>query len=596
MGLRDIWIKIKGKDESGPALASANRNVTRLGDNAKKLGGAFKGGFRLAFRFVKLLAVGITGVVATSAAMIKVGYNFRKSMALVNTMLPEGSRNLKKFSRDIINLSMDLGIAKDELALGLYQTLSAEIPEDNAISFLATAGKAAVAGATDVATTVKALTKTMEAFGSESGGVANVADALFKTVAQGQISFSELASGIGGIAGVAASAGVSLDGLMGGIAKVSKVEEPRRAITALRSAIWAVVAPSDALSKELKKLGTTGQDLMKTQGIAGAFETVSRLAEGSTDKLKELLGKEEAMPAFLALTGKNAAGAQKNIAGMVDKLGAMGDAFKKQDQVRGWPRLWQSILGQITKIGVVMDRKLNPLASKIGKAIKSWGESRQFRGIITTLDSALDRAIKIGDSLGAGGKEREKAQKQIKTYFETAMTAAATVAMNIFEASAPLIGAIIGTVAANVIKAPINARAAKGVAAQQVRAEMGREMGVSEHSVRTVIKSRGMMGEYNERVQEKTREIMAQNLKSGIAEARSILDGVNKPDYREQRRESEDARSFIGSKGINSIFSQISDPYNTGTTSILPTKEDQTGPTLERIAKATEGVREDLNK
>jgi len=416
MGLRNIWIKIKGKDDSKAAMRSATDGVDRLGRRSVSLGKIFKTSFGIAMKAVKLMTGAITATVLASAGMVKVGFNFRKAMALVNTMLPDGSKNMRAFGNDVIDLSMQLGIAKDQLASGLYQTLSAGVPENNAISFLATAAKAAVGGATDVATAVDALTTVVNSYAADGVTATQASDVLFATVKQGKTTFEELATQIGQVAGIAANSSIPLESMAAAIATITKSGiNTRRAITGLRAGILSIVAPSDELAKKLDKLGISGEELIKTKGVQGAFAEIAKLAGGSQEALKKLIPQVEALPAFLALAGTNAKTAAADLKTVGNALGKAEKAFNKMDDVRGWPGLWQSISGQITKIGVTMDEKLNPTARKIGTAIQKWGESEQFKGILTTLDIALTKAIKVGEALGAGGESRAAAQDYIKS-------------------------------------------------------------------------------------------------------------------------------------------------------------------------------------
>ena len=57
----------------------------------------------------------------------------------------------------------DFGVSTDEAVEGLYDAISAGIPQENVFSFMETAEKSAIAGVTDTDSAVKLLTATLDA-------------------------------------------------------------------------------------------------------------------------------------------------------------------------------------------------------------------------------------------------------------------------------------------------------------------------------------------------------------------------------------------------------------------------------------------------
>ena len=62
-----------------------------------------------------------------------------------------------------------------------------------------------------------------------------------------------------------------------------------------------------------------------------ALQLIYDKADGSATKMKELLGTDEALQAALALTGKNAKGASKDLVELGNSAGAAETAFKKMN-------------------------------------------------------------------------------------------------------------------------------------------------------------------------------------------------------------------------------------------------------------------------
>ena len=146
----EVSIVIRAKNFATKTLGKVANGIKKLNRVTRGMGRIGARGFRMLQRSALAAGAAIGGIVMHAST-------FRQQMALVNTMLPKGSTNMRAFTKDVIRLSAELGLAKDTLAKGLYQVLSAGVPEGNALEFLATAARAAVGGATDVEVAVDAI-------------------------------------------------------------------------------------------------------------------------------------------------------------------------------------------------------------------------------------------------------------------------------------------------------------------------------------------------------------------------------------------------------------------------------------------------------
>jgi len=188
-----VEIIISAKDGATRVIKGVGKSlkgVVKVGRLAgKAVGGVLKG----------IRNLGIAGG-ATMVGLVKNAADFRKEMAKVSTLTK--SSDITQFTSDIIDLSAELGVAKNELARGLYQVLSAGVPEGNAIDFLRKSTKAAIGGVTTTETAVLALTKVLDSYGLKAGDVDLVADKMFTTVKNGVVNFEQLAQGMGQVSGL----------------------------------------------------------------------------------------------------------------------------------------------------------------------------------------------------------------------------------------------------------------------------------------------------------------------------------------------------------------------------------------------------------
>ena len=88
-------------------------------------------------------------VAAVGGASLKMAADFDSAMREVNTMMLLSDEAFSDFSKEVQNLARDMGVNAVEAANALYQAISAGVPKENAVEFLAIATKAAIGGVTD---------------------------------------------------------------------------------------------------------------------------------------------------------------------------------------------------------------------------------------------------------------------------------------------------------------------------------------------------------------------------------------------------------------------------------------------------------------
>lgn len=410
MTVKELLIKILTKvDQTGlgrtkRGLKETKEGVGRVSGAFRKLkraaGGAFKAAARSAGNFARhslgQIRNAVVGISLAIAGAMTEFTRYNIDMARAWTMMNTGFAGWVKARREVTKMSGDLGVAKDQLSKGLYQALSAGVPEDNVMTFLRTAAKTAVADGSDVSTAVDGITTVLNAFHMDAAKAQDVTDQLFKTVANGKTTFGELASTIATAAPTAASAGMGFKEMLAATATLTKQGTPTaQAMTQIRAAILA-------MNKEL------GDGWAKSLSFQKAAELMAHKAGGSQSKLQKMTGSVEAMNAVLGLTGKNAKMAMKDLAATEKAQGSLDEAFGKVDQARHFPKMWQTVLGLVTRIGEVFDKTIKPIILEITQYIAKW---RDAEGIWTALEEKLagvrDAVQDIFTALTEGGKGGE---------------------------------------------------------------------------------------------------------------------------------------------------------------------------------------------
>ena len=301
--------------------------------------------------------IGISAGIAFARAA-KESYDFekrfQKAMLEVATLSKEVDGSLTEYMNRVMDMIRDIPIAGDEAAKALYQIVSAGHDGANGMEILEVSAKAATGGLTETATAADAITTILNAYGMQADKAKSVSDKLFTTVRLGKTTFGELGTSIAQAAPIAASFGISLDDVLAAVATITKQGVPTsEAMTKIRAAI----------------LGTAnqlGDAAFQGRTFQEALQLIYDKADGSATKMKELLGTDEALQAALALTGKNAKGASKDLVELGNSAGAAETAFKKMNN---------STENQLMLLRNNITAALRPMGEEIMKQVADIAES-----------------------------------------------------------------------------------------------------------------------------------------------------------------------------------------------------------------------------
>jgi len=441
-----VKIKIQALSKYKRAFDAVGKQFTRIKKLALGASGAIKGMFKHMFSVRSMLAGG--GIVAGLVATVKQSQNFALQMARVHTMLQKG--DIAAFTKDVRELSAELGLTKDELSRGLYQVLSAGVPRENAIEFLTVASRAAVAGVTDVETAVDGLTTVTNAYGRANLSVQRASDIMFATVYKGKTTFPELSQFIGQLTGLAAKAGIEFEELGGAIASVAKQGiQTDKAVVGLRQAIVNLLRPSTELAALYKKMEITGGALLERHGIVGALNMIEEAAGGNIDAIVQFVQNMRAIPAVLALTGKSADITADAIGFVTNSVGEADKAFGKVDKIRGWSKLLQASHNVLLRLGDVVNVAVMPAITRMSQVIARLAESagfeRRLQGYTDRLRDFATAAENVVRIMRFGDQDQRDAMiTSFKDVLSAFISDAFMTAAKAFMVVAPKIGSLIG--------------------------------------------------------------------------------------------------------------------------------------------------------
>lgn len=351
--------------------------IKKLQSKLKSLGTSIKKAFNskpvLAFNKV------LIGTAAAFTASVVEAAKFNVQIARVWTMAGGGIKNFRELREEARGLASDFGLARSEIAGGMYNALSAGIDRANLEGFMTQAAKVAVADGSDISTAVDGITTVLNAFKVEAAETESVTDDLFQTVAQGKTTFGELSAQLATVAPVAAASNIPLKQILAHIATLTAQGTPTaQATTQIRQSIIG-------LNKAL------GDGWSATMSYQEALKAVWKQSGESQTALLKLVGSTEAVQAVLGGVGINAEMAAQKLDAMSNSAGAAQAAFEKVDQFRHWPTLLETARGTLSKFGEDVDQRLAPYVDRVTDKLREW---REDPVVWAKIEKYLDKAEK----------------------------------------------------------------------------------------------------------------------------------------------------------------------------------------------------------
>ena len=226
---------------------------------------------------------------------------FEKGLAEASTLVKTDFEKFKKlYSNQLLEISVSLGQEKSAVTKAFYDAISSGFDPKKALEIIKQAGKSAIAGVSDISTANNTLITVMKAWGLN---LKEASDYIFKTVAKGRTTFTEIARNIGGVAAIISSAGVKFKEFSAIVAAATaKGLDTAQTMTSIREIVNALVSPTTQAEKAFQKLGiTVNKETLKQKGLVGTLKEITDamkqagLTEAEQAKmLSEIFGSVEA--------------------------------------------------------------------------------------------------------------------------------------------------------------------------------------------------------------------------------------------------------------------------------------------------------------
>lgn len=302
LGQADQQKQIQQLQATEAALRSISGRATQTGKDIQAgaaQGAAAANGLAVSWRTVirvfgiQFAARAIASVVSAFTEGIKAAKDFELQLAEIQTISQEfESAGLAGVSTVVTRLSEQFGRPVEEVAKGLYQTLSNQIGNaTESTRFLSDAMEFGVATLTTTADSVDLLSGVLNAYGLSAASTTRISDELFKTIELGRVTGTELANTYGRLTTLSSQLGVSTAQVNASLAVLTiNGVKASDAMTQLSNLFLKLIQPSVNTRKALNDIGVASAEAgILAFGLEGFLE---KLANGKTalSDVADLLG------------------------------------------------------------------------------------------------------------------------------------------------------------------------------------------------------------------------------------------------------------------------------------------------------------------
>jgi len=287
----------------------------------------------------------------------------QKGMAEINTIAGVSSDRLGQLEAAVFNLGSQFGNTTQDSIKGMYDALSAGVPEENVVSFLEEASKLAISAASDIGTSVDVLTSVMNAYQIPFDQAGRVTDILFSAVKKGKTTLDELAPVISRVTPLAAAMGVSLGEVAAAMATLTAGgTKTAEASTKVLAVIKELSKPTKAMAGLLDKMAEKyGKNAWEANSLQEKLQILRTEINGNGEKFTDYMGSIEGVTGALALTGTQHETAMDHLKATSDAVGVADEAYNKMaDTVSN---RWSRAMGGMREIMNELGRDILPIAA-----------------------------------------------------------------------------------------------------------------------------------------------------------------------------------------------------------------------------------------
>lgn len=341
---------------------------------AESEGGAISlGRFGRAIGTIAAFAV-IYGTINALREAIDLTVKFETGILHLETLVGVGHEQTRQWSRDLLDISVQTGVAADKLAQGMFVVTSNNYRGAEALDILTQSARASAIGLGEVDDVARVTVGAVTAFANQNLKASDTIDILIGATRSGNIQIDALATSLSRVIPIASAMGVKFSDVAAFIATFSKEgAKSDEAATALRAFLTAAEKEAPKTEKALEAVGLSWRKLrdeIKDQGLAVAFADLVQHFQHSGTDLAKVLPNVRALTGVLAVAvnqGPAFTQVSKDIAAGVGNISAASWDLTKQSPELIFKQLTAAV--QVTEIQIVQG--LLPTLVKISDEFKT---------------------------------------------------------------------------------------------------------------------------------------------------------------------------------------------------------------------------------
>ena len=300
--------------------------------------------------------------------------DYNRALGETLTLIEGTAKQTEILDKAAKNLSATYGGSVVEKQQALYQTISSGITDvTEATLFANEANKLAIAGNTDLTSSVNLLTSVINVYGKDTITAARASDILFETVRRGKTTIPGLEASLGRLLPMAKAVGITFEEVSASMATLTaRGISESESITGLRAIYQSILKPSSEATKLFKQFGIdVGVAAIKSKGFRGVLEDINISLGGSEELWSLATGSVDAFSSVMALGGDAFKLYDDNLKGAINSTGATADATQKQVNRMSflWDRLKAIVDLQFLDIGTALLETLVPVFQTVSDSM-----------------------------------------------------------------------------------------------------------------------------------------------------------------------------------------------------------------------------------
>jgi hypothetical protein len=302
LNVGDYDASLKGLKDSLVKLDALNKKIS---DGATSAITSFSNYVRQVAGQISTIV--INKVTQSFFAGVEESRKFSLAIAEIGTQSISATTNLEALKAQVIAVSNEFGLARKDVAEGLYQALSNQVvTTSNSLTFLAEAARFARVTNSSLTDSINLGSSAIKAYGLNADDAQEIFAGLFETIKLGRVRASDLANTLGTVGTIGDTAGVSLRETEAAIQTLTVTGvTPANALTFLRNLFKELISPSAEFKKVLESYNfTTGKAAVETLGFVGLLKLLNAEFRGSVERSGDILPNMRSLQAALGLTGR----------------------------------------------------------------------------------------------------------------------------------------------------------------------------------------------------------------------------------------------------------------------------------------------------